>query len=826
MLWKPLLFAASAAAVALAAGTSSAQEVRAAQPGALEEIVVTARKVEENLMEVPVAISAVGAAQLQAAGIKDLATLAMYTPGLMVDKGTGALSRQLTFRGLSVASGQIFIDGAPYTGPSNLYLGNLERVEVLVGPQSAYFGRATFTGALNYVTKAPSAEFGVDLNAEYATRNYHDISASIEGPIAGERLTARLSAQHSFRGGHWESATDRNYEMGAIKQSSASLTLDFQPTENISIRVNGIYNLEESSARATINLVGANPNPNVIQTLRCDLGGRFGNVPAQYACGALPTAGEVDPRIISTNSGLNAFQQFVFFESFPNNPLTITHFDRKFKETPGEKRELFGGTARIDVDLLDGWTATYAGAYFYTKGQTINWANQRDDRGLVPSPLYSPTNFPPNCTLGVGTCGVNQWVSIGPLLGQTVNQDYSHELRVTTPPERSLRGTAGASWLLSKNPGGTNTGFVPTTVGVITCCPTASRDSTPAFFGGLYYDITDRLTIGGEARYQWDILSREPQLSRPAGGPLVAVPAPRFGETFTSFSPRVTIDYTLDDHLLFALWSRGYRPGGFNNALVNSPPATIAQLQALFNAGIAFEQEKLDNYEVGLKSTWLNGRLQTILGAYYQQWRNGQISNSVVLVGTGGSIDNFSLILNVGAVDLYGFEGSAAWAVTDNLVVNATLNYQTSDIKEYVYTPHGLRIRNSTNVTGNKFQGARDWSWTLSPQYTNRLSGDWEWFARVDWKHKGKYYVDPTNVAWIDPHDIVDASIGITTGTLRLTLYGKNLTDDDHFLAAVKQFDDQLCCVTGNTVGTSTVNAIQVALPERRQFGIRAAYEF
>ena len=143
----------------------------ARHPGA-EEIVVTARKVEENLMVVPMSIAAVTAADIQSAGVKDLSTLSLYTPGLFVQYGaasTAGTARQLTFRGLSVSTGQVFIDGAPYAGTGNPPVGDVERVEVLVGPQSAYFGRSTFEGALNYVTKDPGDTFKGQINAEYAS---------------------------------------------------------------------------------------------------------------------------------------------------------------------------------------------------------------------------------------------------------------------------------------------------------------------------------------------------------------------------------------------------------------------------------------------------------------------------------------------------------------------------------------------------------------------------------------------------------------------------------------------------------------------------------
>src|SRR6202012_166251 len=87
---------------------------------------------------------------------------------------------------------------------------------------------------------------------------------------------------------------------------------------------------------------------------------------------------------------------------------------------------------------------------------------------------------------------------------------------------------------------------------------------------------------------------------------------------------------------------------------------------------------------------------------------------------------NTTLTTNVGAVNLYGVEFEADWAVTAHLTVTTNVDYQTSKITQYAYVPEGPHIYNSTNVNGHKFQGAPDWTWALSPTYTDHLVGDWD----------------------------------------------------------------------------------------------------
>src|SRR5205814_1370669 len=129
-----------------------------------------------------------------------------------------------------------------------------------------------------------------------------------------------------------------------------------------------------------------------------------------------------------------------------------------------------------------------------------------------------------------------------------------------------------------------------------------TRVLTPAIFGGVYFDLNDQITFSGEARYQWDHITQQQEY--PAFGP-------RLSGTFTSFSPRATVDYKYSaDSMVYATWSRGYRPGGFNGTILGLDPTILAQLTTL-GSNLLFKQEKLDNFELGHKGTWLNNRLRT-----------------------------------------------------------------------------------------------------------------------------------------------------------------------------------------------------------------------
>ena len=764
-----------------------------AQTVGLEEITVTARKVEENLMNVPLAIAAVTAADIEAAGVKDVSQLSAYTPGLFAEygvNGPGSDRRQLTFRGLSVTSGLVFIDGAPYAGTGSPSVGSVERIEVLVGPQSAYFGRSTFSGAVNYVTKTPGDKFRGQVNAEFAKFDTTDDSISLEGPIVGDKLSARATFHHYSTGGMWNNYSNPSERQGKRREDSFMGTLYAKPTDNLSIKLLLGYQDEETDGMSrNITLYGNDRQPGAIQSMFCNLGGSFG----PYWCGALPTADQVDPRIISFNNEITPQMANIFF----NNPLNIpTLFDRRFKDTIGSRAVTQIGHLNIDYALPSGWDIASHTALHKTQVGNIAPQFFRDNRYTVNPNFGRVANVLPY----LGTY----------LMQQNYVYDGSQELRITSPQDARLRGTLGGIWFYTRTPGTSSGGFQPASVGVVNPMARASA-STPAIFGGLYYDISDVLTLSAEARYQWDNIKSQNVAPLPVG--------PLSQAQFTSFSPRITIDYKYaPNSLVYALWSRGYRPGGFNPNLIGQEAFVLNQL-AVLGATENFLQEKLDNYEIGWKATWAGNRVRTRFAGYYDLWRNGQVSQSLNVNRSNGGVLVAMVTTNVGGVDLYGVEAEGEAQITDKLNLKVNFNWAASKIKNYV-SAISIRINGSDQVNGKSFPKAPVLAWAVTPTYTDHLSGDWDWFARLDWRHRGKYYADVTNVAWIGAANYLDLHLGVKNENLTLEIYGTNLNEDKHFLTA-QQGNDSLCCAAA-----TNVNGMQLYLPDKRSFGVKASYKF
>ena len=818
-----LLRTTSAIAIA-ALGIAAPAGISFAQGPALEEITVTARRKEESLMQVPIAITAMTSEVLESRGLKSIQEISEFTPGLFSQvQGNGRVdrgSRRLTFRGLSVNVGATFINGAPYAGSGAPDVSDVERVEVLKGPQSVYFGRSTFSGAVNYVTKEPSTDkFSGRAQAEVYSYGGIDGSVSLTGPIVADKVGVRVNVRRFHFDGQYKNGGPSSNGTGKLgEQDTKSASVALVATPNDKLKLHAFYMFTEDEDGTPVE---ASIKPGGLSALfNCQLGGTGG----PWYCGELPNLKAIDKRNISVYDTVDALMRRELLDNVRNYP---TLFNTHWMEHVGFRRQVHNAHLRADYEFESGWSVAAIASYDYTKSQSIVDQSYRDASN-IRNPNYptTPAALAAVCATGGQQCYATPWHQFT-LMMQGITEDWSLEGRVSSPQEARLRGTIGTSLFTSMVPGGVNYGI--SIAGRSTQPSTKSTVYTPAVFGGLYFDITDDLTLTGEARYQWDRIGQQ-QLFPTFG--------PRFKDTFKSFSPRVILDYKLaEGSLAYATWSRGYRQGGFNGGLFGLAPSILAQVATL-GSNLTYKQEKLDNFEIGHKGTWLDNRLRTTVAAYYMTWRDGQVSNTAFFTRPDNSTGNVTVVANRGAVDLKGIEIEADFAVTEELSLSATFDYADAKVKDYVFTPDGLKIRNSTNVNGNRMEQSPTWSWTISPTYTANLTGDWEWFARVDYKHRGKVYFDATNVGWLAPRDLFNLRTGVNNDSgLKVEFYVNNLFNNLSLTEAVRGNDtiygvNGACppCYTAalppTTNGGSILNELRIGLPVKRTFGLKASYNF
>ena len=784
-------FFASIAAV-LTVVTATPDSRVNAQEVALEEIVVTSRKREESLLDIPVAVTAFTAKDILEFGISDAYDLADFTPGLhFYGQGTQRNDRSATvfnIRGMTPtqSGGQVstvFIDGAAIGYGRVQGLTDIERVEIIKGPQSAYFGRSTFAGAINYITRAPGDEWRAQINAEAARFGTADVSGTIEGPIVKDKLAFRLTSRLYTTDGQYVNAGNANENMGAQETKSVAVTFYATPTDNF-------------SAKLFVNVWRDDDGPGAQTMLKraewnCDagLGGGMNN----YICGKLPNILDQPDRI-----GVNANVDRKFTQEFLENSLGFdTVYDPSFIEGGGLERHATQAVLSLDYDFSNGMSVSTITGYNENKSQTITDQTQQDTSG-IPNSLaaFIPTVRP----------FVNWLFRI-----DTLNEDFSQEFRIASDDQTRFSWLLGANYFWQKNQ---STTLCDCPFGQLSFGGGDNRVETKGIFGSISYDITDQLELNLEGRYQWDEIT---------GGSLATGLDPNLNNTFKNFLPRVILDYKpTEDMTVYATFSRGSQPGGFNGFLLSQPPEVVAQVQAVTGAGLTFDEEELDNYELGLKGSFLDGRMQLSSAVYYAQWKN-QIISDIVQAELPNQPGTFTVLrpsTNRGKTDLQGIELEVSYLATNNLTLSGQVAYNDSEIKEFRCQTCEVDITGSPDVTGNRLPEVSNTNASASLAYRDDFNGNYEWFFRGDYIFKGSAWATPANLAKTGVSHRVNVRLGLESESIRVEGYVTNLFNDKTYTTLERFFD--------LTTFFQPVrdNSFPVGLPDKRKWGIRSTYDF
>ena len=617
----------------------------------LEEIVVTARKTEETLNDAPVAVSAFDTEALQQREIRDVNALAQFTPGLSFSQAFGRTGDRPVIRGLSnvlagvqfgVESGvSVFLDGALFRGDiQTINFDAIERVEIVKGPQSAIYGRNTYAGAINIITKTPGNNFEGFAKARVAEHDEYEITGGIDIPVLPDFLSLRLDGRYFEYGGEYTN-TLTDEIIGEEQSYGGSVTAYATPTNDISLRLRAQYT-EDRDGPTPFFLTGAAANncrPG-FRSPRFRAGGTLvSNNPNQYFCGTI----QPQPELIALNT-----------DPLPDGTPDGTAFD-------GVAIDRLFISSGLDWNIGgSGWSLSAIGAY---RDETQKFGSDSDF-----SSAY----------IVFGPPGV-----VEPLFANTdieEFEDYSAELRLSTPEDLPVRALAGVYYYdfeergrditFASGPDGEEFGSVG---------PGNDRSTieNKAVFGRVEGDVTDTITLGVEGRYFRENKTLT-EFNVPGG-----TTYPEF-ET-DDFTPRVTIDWEpTEATLVYAIFAEGNKPGGINGA---------SGVQA---GSPTFEDELLTGGEIGLKQTLLDRTLQLNLSAYYNDITNVQLTTSIPDVT--GTTAVTSIATNQGNAEVFGVEAEAQIALNDYLRVGPHLFLHRCEVHQRlrrfsVHTEHRRATR-------------------------------------------------------------------------------------------------------------------------------------
>lgn len=815
----------------------------------ISEIIVTARKREESLQDVPINITAFTQEVLERRNISSLADVAKLSSSLIVDNGTTPSGSRIVFRGLSPQRGRpnaaILVDGIDTTSEALTFVGSgmlamerlldLERIEIVKGPQSALYGRSAFNGAIQYVTKDPSdlLEGRVSFNTD--NHELYDISAGISGPLS-DTVGFRLNGNYWSERGYYREEATHSY-VGGGQGKGAALTLKVTPTDSF-------------SARARVSHVD--------------------NDYDEPAMAFVPHNLILEPPIEGTEAGVYAGSaNNVYWGEVPSSEelkIMLSPDPRTGKPYPGSTSRYTRASLHLSWDVgvgtIDSWTG-------YTDAD--DWVFQDGERDSI---LEGPEGRKRNVAL-IGA----------EYRFQDMTQQFNQELRFSSAFDGPVQFTVGGLyWQEDARIRSANVG--------ISCTPTRCPNenvstilSNPDFspiptiratrdiehvsgYGLVEWQMTETVAVTAEVR-----LSHEEEIvqglhcslptvdgvpcadpfdpGRAIYGPstllrnnLTTAPGELIAsERSSNFAtPRFTMQWTpVEAAMVYVSAAKGVKPGG----------TTTVTAGTWFDARSDFDisdnlygPEKLWNYELGGKFEWLDRRLVTNAAIFKQDYTDKQVPS---LVSTPSGL-NATRILNAGAARLWGAELDVMYMPTDSLTLAAAYTWLDTEYTSFdVISDSGNEaIRNGVcnvvqvgedlachaSLAGRKLENAPEHSLVLRSGYTApakglsaMMSDDVSWLIELDGRFQDERFLDAANRKWLDSYWLANFRIGLTAESWEVLLYIDNLFDDRTVKTAQAQgsgVDKQRT----NPRSTVSSDLVQVTMPDPRTYGLRATFNF
>lgn len=749
-------FLASCAIAPLVMAGSQTAFAQDEAPAANENtIIVTARKIEESLQDVPVAITAFDAEEMQRKSISELEDVAMLTPGLVFEDFSNGGFGTPTIRGTTQFSVNnleqnvsTFIDGIYIPRQYAVDIGstNLERIEVVKGPQSALYGANAFAGAINYVTTNRSlTELSASGELEVSENEGLDISGKISVPLIDNMLAMRFGIGFSKYDGDWKNNwpdpvtvnPGTNGRIGGYDNQSLTVGASFRPVDAITIDFD-YHNFDISSeTRAQYRLDRGAGDFN------CSVGGLAFNIdtfafePAlvenQLFCGEL----SVDP----------------------SAPLGTTDFPEGYVIDPvsyGLESESEIYRANVSIDLTDQITANYlfgrSSGNVFSAGQSTR--NPIDGDLFNGAIVYSWTFNP------VGSYEYD-----------------SHEFRLQYEGDNGLYIMVGG-FIQDGDDQDFSTGAVYTEAvteplteipSFATASDTFTNTETKAIFGRIAVPLMDeRLVFELEGRYTDE---EKTQIDLTSADPYV------YSDKY--FTPRGNISFKVtDDNLLYASVAKGVKSGGINNS--NLPGgAPLLEDEQFYGPDTNW------TYEIGLKNTFMNGLATLNLAAFYIDWGDLQLS----VAPTGASQTTTLITQNIGGASIKGLELDGSVELIEGLTVNGSFAYIDATYDDGTISSRILRanlcgdgtVCNADgDIGGNSLQRTSKFQWNVGASFETPISDTMDFFSRVDVAGQSKQYVSELNVATIEPRVLTNGRLGVRGDRWSFSIWGKNLFDKEY----------------------------------------------
>ena len=722
----------------------------------LEEIVVTAQQRAESLQDVPVSVAAVTAKKISDSGIVDLQGLSELVPNFSINE-TG-ISTTVTIRGISsgINSGfeqsvGMYNDGIFYGRDqlARVPMIDMERVEVLRGPQGILFGKNSIAGAVSQISAKPTDEFEGSVTALYEPDHGEtDLRMVLSGPLT-DNLSGRLAVMTRELDGYV-----KNTELGVDEQNEdeqvVRATLRWDVNDSVTATL--------KSSQSTFDVLGRNME--VYQS--------FGHLEALNSVYNSPTA----PWSVDTELNYIADNNGHFSNNEVNNSTLTVDWDL-------EGLTLTSVTGYVDYEFTESCDCDFTGAPVFDAGRQEEY-QQLSQEFRVTSDLGSnfdyiaglffqntdltyadqirlPDPTVVNTALGLLGAGALQPFAPGSSTDRTFNQEgevIALFAQGTWSVSEALRLTVGGRYTEEKKDANRQ-----------------QRHKANATFGGQYMPAVTADPVSGAYNVLYGIFAIEAYDQ--INGKL----------DDSSFSPVVTMEWDANpDTMVYATWTKGYKSGGFDARSNGHPDASVnngLKSGAAITGSWEFANEEATSVELGSKMSLADGAAELSVAWYMTDYTDLQVSQFDGTLGFN--------VTNAGEAKVKGIEADGRWALTDNITLTGSVAYLDFNYEKF---PNSQCYFQQEDTDGDKLCDAGGKRKEFTPELQANLGAAWasemsnglELNASLDVSFMDEYLyaanLDPRSKQ--DAYSMVNARIALagSEGAWELALLGRNLTDE------------------------------------------------
>lgn len=688
----------------------------------LEEITVTARKRVENLQEVALSVSAMGAQEIQVAFATDIRDLVYISPNTVLDdtsQGPGGVAAAY-IRGIGVSEVEKNFDPAVGVVVDGIFRGtmtgsieraiDLERMEVARGPQGTLFGRNTIGGVIIMEHSKPTGTLGGKFRASYG--NYE--TSVLDGIFnfgLGETLAVKLTGAYRNQGEGFYTNLNTGRKDGQSEYTAAGINVLWSPGENVEIEYTFLQERTDQDTPPLLNV----------------------GQPGQLFCN-VPIWGWCSPDTHTPVSG-GRYRTLQAYGSDATNPFPGSPF-----VPPGYNEPHGPNDATYDAD---------------TNQLEVRWA--------------LTDNFSLDYLIGswkTEETVVTDWDGVTQVLFHTDRpaeyEQLSNELRLTYDAGKKLAYTVGAYVWDSEYEVRLRSyiGFV--VPGLVLDLPQTTNQeskSTALFFEGDYsFTDTWTLTLGG----RW---TKDKKTTQQAGIVTASAKA-----DWNKFTPKAALKYLLnDDSMIYGLFSNGYRAGGFNG-----------RVDSLETATTPYDPETVDNFELGYRSEWAERTIIFNATAFYMDYQDKQeeIQQPSATSGTG----QVTRVVNAASATIQGAEFELTWLATDGLTLRANLGLLDASYDDFLVNSGTTNNPVYTDFSDLDFRRAPKTTFSLGGNYEWTV-GPGTLMIEAGWRYLGAHEVDFANKPELhnDAQNLVDASINYYYKDWYFSAFGRNLLGEDGY---------------------------------------------